>query len=284
MYSPRWEHSTGQTPVRNERNVSYVRPLLAPQTLTLIAVVAAETGIALAVSGDTLAVVGASVRAILGHVLGDSRVEGQLLLIPVIVVDREEPVTRFHVLGYLTTHRGLRMGSGRGVKLQFALPGANDCVAYVCGSRGASVESAEHLLEVVLGVGGERVSASVDTDRCSARDVVIEFDVRRLSQVELHVPVAVRVDGLGQLLAQLDLREGRAIGREAASWKSAGSCGDQRERGNSESVHVVKESWDPCKRGEYLYVHSIYKWLLSKGLFTAGNYCYVPYVTLSCAC
>lgn len=78
-------------------------------------------------------------------------------------------------------------------------------LAYVCGSGRASVKAAEHLLKVVLGVGGQCISTAVDADRCSSRDVVIEFDVRRLSQVELHVPVAVRVDGLGQFLTQLDL-------------------------------------------------------------------------------
>lgn len=91
------------------------------------------------------------------------------------------------------------------------------------GPGGPGVESTEHLFEVVLRVGGQRISSSVNADRCSPRNIVVEFNVRLLCQVELHVPVAVRVDGLGQLLAQLDLRERRAIGWEASGWKRAGA-------------------------------------------------------------
>lgn len=97
------------------------------------------------------------------------------------------------------------------------------CGTYVCRAGDSSVESAEHLLEMVLGVCGQRVPSSVHANGSAPRDVVIEFNVRRLRQIELHVPVAVRIDGLGQLLAQLDLREGRAVRREAASWKRAGA-------------------------------------------------------------
>lgn len=77
---------------------------------------------------------------------------------------------------------------------------------------------------MVLGVGGQCIPPSVDSDGGAPGDVVVELDVRLLGQVELHVPVAVRVDGLGQLLSQLDLREGRAIRRETSGWERAGAC------------------------------------------------------------
>lgn len=93
----------------------------------------------------------------------------------------------------------------------------------MCGSRRPGVKSAEHLLEVVLRVCWQGVSSAVDTDRGSSRDIVIEFDVRRFCQVKLHVPVTVRVDGFGQLLAQLDLRERGAVGRKAPGRKCAGT-------------------------------------------------------------
>lgn len=76
-------------------------------TLTLTAVIATEARIALAVSGHALAITRASVRAVLGHVLGHRCVEGQLLLVTVVVVDREEPVAGLHVFRHFPTHRGL---------------------------------------------------------------------------------------------------------------------------------------------------------------------------------
>lgn len=56
---------------------------------------------------QALAVARASVRAVLGHVLGDSRIECQLLFVTVIVVDGDEPVAGLHVFGDLTADRRL---------------------------------------------------------------------------------------------------------------------------------------------------------------------------------
>lgn len=112
MYSPRWEHSTGQTPepfwegkFKNVRK--YEKYANKTDLLTLTAVIATETRIALAMAHHTLAIVRAPVRAVLGHVFGNCRVEGQFLVIPIVVVDGEEPVARLHVLGYFSTHRRL---------------------------------------------------------------------------------------------------------------------------------------------------------------------------------
>lgn len=56
------------------------------ETLTLATIIAAKAGVALAMAEQTLSISGASIRAVLGHVLGDARLEGDLLLVAVIVV------------------------------------------------------------------------------------------------------------------------------------------------------------------------------------------------------
>lgn len=94
----------------------------------------------------------------------------------------------------------------------------------MCGTCLARVESAQHLLEVVLGVGGQRVPAGVHADRGAPRNAVVELDVRRLGLVELHVPVAVRGDLLlDRKGPEADLREGGAVRGEASRWECAGT-------------------------------------------------------------
>lgn len=61
--------------------------LPAAASLTLTAIVATEAGIALAVSEQTLTIAGAAVRAVLGHILRDDRVERNLLRVTIVVVD-----------------------------------------------------------------------------------------------------------------------------------------------------------------------------------------------------
>lgn len=91
------------------------------------------------------------------------------------------------------------------------------------GRAGAGTESAEHFLEVVLRVGGQSVAAAVDADRGATRNRIVELNVGWLRLIELHVPITVRLDLLGQLLAQRDLSEGGAIGWETARRESSGS-------------------------------------------------------------
>jgi len=91
------------------------------------------------------------------------------------------------------------------------------------GRSCAGAESAEHFLEVVLRVGGQGVPPAVDSDGSASRDRVVKLDVGRLRLVELHVPVAVRLDLLGQLLAEGDLSEGGAVRWEAACRECSGS-------------------------------------------------------------
>lgn len=94
----------------------------------------------------------------------------------------------------------------------------------MCGPRLPGVESAEHLLEVVLRVGRQGIPPGVDADRGTPRDPVVELDVRRFRLVELHVPVAVRGNFLRQPLAEGDLREGGAIGWETSCWECSCTC------------------------------------------------------------
>lgn len=70
--------------------------------LTLTAVFAAESWIALAMAEQTLAVARTPVRTVLRHVLGDGRLERDLLLVAVVVVQRHEPVAGLHVARHIT--------------------------------------------------------------------------------------------------------------------------------------------------------------------------------------
>lgn len=77
------------------------------QTLTLATIIATETGIALTMAEQTLSVARAAVRTVLRHVLGNARLEGDLLLITIIIVQRYEPMTGLHVARHLTIDRRL---------------------------------------------------------------------------------------------------------------------------------------------------------------------------------
>lgn len=96
---------------------------------------------------------------------------------------------------------------------------------YVCssGSACAGTEATEHLLEVVLGVGGQRVATSVDSDGSTSRYGVVKLDISRLRLIELHVPIAIGLYLLGQFLAQRDLAKGGAVWWETARRECASS-------------------------------------------------------------
>lgn len=85
---------------------------------------------------------------------------------------------------------------------------------------------------MVLGVGGQRVATSVDSDGSASRYGVVKLDVRRLRLIELHVPIAVGLYLLGQFLAQRDLAKGGAVWWETARRECASSYfgGSQRKR------------------------------------------------------
>lgn len=63
----------------------------------LAAVVATKAGIALTMAQQALSIAGATVRAILCHILGNGGVEGDLLRVTIVIVQRDEPVTGLHV-------------------------------------------------------------------------------------------------------------------------------------------------------------------------------------------
>lgn len=144
----------------------------------LAAVLAAEAWIALAVAEQTLAFAAATVRAVVSHVLGDHGDQADLLWIAVVVVEREEPMAGFHVVRHFFLDRRLMRTSGS-----------------------PSLETTEHLEQVILRVCRQCVSPGVDADACTSWDIVVEFDVGRLRLVELHVPVAVSGNFLVEALA-----------------------------------------------------------------------------------
>ena len=80
-------------------------------------------------------------------------------------------------------------------------------------------QSLDDLHDIVVGVGGEGVPAGVEADGRAPRHLEVKVHVSGLWLVELHVPVAVGGDHLGQLLrAELDLLEAGAIGRQGAGY------------------------------------------------------------------
>lgn len=92
------------------------------------------------------------------------------------------------------------------------------------GTRLPGVESAQHLLKMVLRVRGQCVPPGVNSDRSPPRYSVVELNVGRFRLVELHVPVAVRGDFLRQPLAQGDLREGGPIRGETPGRECSCTC------------------------------------------------------------
>lgn len=79
----------------------------------LTAVVASEAGITLAVSQQALAIAGAPIRAVLRHIFRYGCIESQLLHIPIVVVERDEPVPRLHIAGHLASYGKLAAASKR---------------------------------------------------------------------------------------------------------------------------------------------------------------------------
>lgn len=175
---------------------------------------------------QTLAVTRAAVRTVLRHILGDASLEADLLLVAIVVVQRHKPVTRLHVASHLTVYGRLLFQNGFEARLVSIFEFQIQEATHVRRRRAhhARIKTAQHLLEVVLGVRGQRIATRVHADRGAARNVVLELDVGRLRLVELHVPVAVRCDLLGQLLAERDLREGGAVRRETARRERATAC------------------------------------------------------------
>lgn len=72
------------------------------------AIITTESRIALAMTQQALSIARATVRAVLGHVLSNGRIECQLLHVTIVVVQRDEPVTRLHVASYLTRYGKLQ--------------------------------------------------------------------------------------------------------------------------------------------------------------------------------
>lgn len=90
---------------------------------------------------------------------------------------------------------------------------------------------------MVLGVGGQRVATSVDSNGSTSRYGVVKLDIGRLRLIELHVPIAIGLYLLGQFLAQRNLAKGGAVGWKTARWESASSyIGDAERKRISEQV------------------------------------------------
>lgn len=73
----------------------------------LAAIFATETRVTLAMTQQTFALPAATVRTIVRHVLRDYSYERHLLRIPVVVVQRKEPMARLHVVRHFLLDRWL---------------------------------------------------------------------------------------------------------------------------------------------------------------------------------
>lgn len=77
------------------------------QKLTFTAIVPTETGFALASAQDAFAIAVTSSWAAESHVTGQRDETGGLLRISIIVVKRNEPMARFHVMQYFLLYQRL---------------------------------------------------------------------------------------------------------------------------------------------------------------------------------
>lgn len=89
---------------------------------------------------------------------------------------------------------------------------------------GPSFESAEHFQEVVLRVCWQCVSSCVYTDARTTWYVVVKTNVGGLRLIELHIPVAIRLNLFAEFLSKADLSEGRTIGWERSSREGSCAC------------------------------------------------------------
>lgn len=104
-------------------------------------------------------------------------------------------------------------------------------------TRVATLVAANDVQHVVMGVRGQGVAPSIQSERRATRQTQFELDVSRLGQVILHVPVAVSRYDVRSLLAQRHMAERRPVGRETPGGKRVGSCRINKtpslyERGN----------------------------------------------------
>lgn len=113
-------------------------------TNTFTAIVPAETGFALASAQDAFAIAVTSSWAAESHVTGQRDETGGLLRISIIVVKRNEPMARFHVMQYFLLYQ--RRGS----------------------TSSSALVATDDVQHVVVGVRWQGVPASVESETSTA--------------------------------------------------------------------------------------------------------------------
>lgn len=152
-------------------------------------------------TADAVSVTVAAVRTISHHLASYRCIERHLLIVPIVVVQRDEPKAGLHEASDVAMNCRL-----------------------ISGARRSRVEAAENLLEVVLRVGRQSVASRIKADRGAARNREIKLHVSLLSRQELHVPIAVRRNHALQSLAQLDFGELRVVGRNRSRTRQIAGC------------------------------------------------------------
>lgn len=168
-------------------------------TNALAAVLAPEAGDALAVAKQTFTLSTATVRAIVRHIFGYHGDKRHLLGVSVVVVQREEPMTRLHIVRHLFLDRRLQ-----GIDRISETPSINLLVQYlslqfyVFTSKGKKEKKKEEDLQKI-----DRVPRT--TSRCSIRDQMMNKKNRKLIFDSLvkeqpHSPVPRRIGGTAVVL------------------------------------------------------------------------------------
>lgn len=129
------------------------------EKLTLITRFPAKASVALTVTANAVSVTVAAVGTISHHLAGYRCIERYLLVVSVVVVQRNKPESSLH--------------EARDVSMDGRL---------VSGARCSRVEATEDLLEVVLCVGRQCIASRIEANRGAARNREIELHVGLLSR------------------------------------------------------------------------------------------------------
>jgi hypothetical protein len=174
-------------------------PRAQKRTNALAAVISVKSRMALTLSKDASPMSVAPVNATLRQLLRVLRHKNHIVLVPVVVVHRDEPVALLHEEVRETTDQ---------------LLGASHLSMLLLVSQ-----SGYHLHEVVVGVGGEGVPARVQPKRGAARYREVKSHIGGLFVEELDVEISKWRDRHCKLFSQSNLLEGGSIRREV-------SCGE----------------------------------------------------------
>ncbi len=86
-------------------------------------------------------------------------------------------------------------------------------------ASGPALVTADDVQHVVVGVRGQGVASSVESETGATRQTEFEPDIGGFRMIKLHVPVTVGRYDIGSLVSQSDLGEGRPVRWETPGGK-----------------------------------------------------------------